>query len=272
MTRKVVFLDIDGTIVTRDGRMPDSTVEALRAARENGHETVLCTGRSRTQIFPNFNEEDFCGCIASAGANIYCRGEPLFRAAMDPQHIRTLVDYFRENRMSYFLQAERGLFSEDWAVEETRGALRELNRSEEDIDRILYDTHIVDRPEDTEYVEKCCYFHCTTPADRVQADLGPYYTVIDSSFRISRFCDGEVTISGVNKASGMEKYLAHVGLSREDSIAFGDGPNDIEMVEFAAVGVAMGNAVRPLKDAADRVCGHIEEDGLYNEFKALGLI
>lgn len=269
---KAVFLDIDGTIVTRDGRMPASAKEALEKASENGHQMVLCTGRSRTQIFPQLREEDYDGVIASAGANIFYKGEPVWRQEMDRDHLQRMVTYFRKHNMSYFLQAEAGLYSEEWAYDITANALRELGRSEEDIGKILGGITLTDHPEEAPLVEKCCYFHATRPADVVQADLGDYYKVIDSSFRISRFCDGEITMNGVNKASGMERYLQYVGIPHENSIAIGDGPNDVEMVEYAHLGIAMGNGVDLLKQKADLVCGHIEEDGLYKVFEELGLI
>ena len=70
----------------------------------------------------------------------------------------------------------------------------------------------------------------------------------------------------------MEKYLEHVGVPHEDSIAFGDGPNDLEMIQYAHTGVVMGNGTDRLKALADRVCGRIDEDGIYNGFQELGLI
>ncbi|MBQ8469116.1 MAG: HAD hydrolase family protein, partial [Clostridia bacterium] len=119
---------------------------------------------------------------------------------------------------------------------------------------------------------KCCYFQCTLEAAQVQEALGPYYQVVDSSYKLTRFCDGEVVKAGCNKATGMERYLEAVGLSREDSIAFGDGPNDLEMLAYAHTGVCMGNGTDRTKAVADLVCGRVDEDGLYNAFLDLGLI
>ena len=66
----------------------------------------------------------------------------------------------------------------------------------------------------------------------------------------------------VSKAVGIQKVLDHFHLSREDSYAFGDGSNDMEMIQYCGTGVAMGNAVQELKDAADIVCPSIEDNGL----------
>ena len=70
----------------------------------------------------------------------------------------------------------------------------------------------------------------------------------------------------------MRRYLEYSGISREDTLAIGDGPNDLEMLQYAATGVAMGNAADSLKAAADLVTGCVDEDGLYQAFEQLGLI
>ena len=70
----------------------------------------------------------------------------------------------------------------------------------------------------------------------------------------------------------MSKYIAYAGIAKEDTIAFGDGPNDFDMIEYAAVGVAMGNAVEGLKSRADLITKGIDEDGIAHALHTLGLI
>ena len=69
-----------------------------------------------------------------------------------------------------------------------------------------------------------------------------------------------------------KKIVEFLGATREDTIAFGDGPNDFEMIEYAGIGVAMGNASDDLKAKADVITTHIAEDGIYNGMKKLNLI
>lgn len=77
---------------------------------------------------------------------------------------------------------------------------------------------------------------------------------------------------GINKSYGMEKYLEYVGLTRKDAIAFGDGPNDLDMLSFAETGVAMGNGLEEVKKLADFVTKDINENGIAYALKELGLI
>ena len=271
-TKKVVFLDIDGTIITRDGRMPASTKEALERARANGHEMVICTGRSATQLDVVLRQTAFDGIVCAAGAYVTRNGAPVWQDTMDTEHVHKLVDYFRANGMTYFLQSSAGTFTDPTAQAQLEQAFLALGRKWEDLRPMFGGMDVLDAPEDVPDIQKCCYYNCQKPAADVQAELGDYYDIVDSSYKVSRFCDGEINKAGVNKATGMQKYLEAAGVAHADSIAFGDGPNDHEMVEYAAIGVCMGNGTPQLKQIADRVCGPIDEDGLYEEFKALGLL
>jgi hydroxymethylpyrimidine pyrophosphatase-like HAD family hydrolase len=103
-------------------------------------------------------------------------------------------------------------------------------------------------------------------------DLLPYFDVIEMSVKGLGNTSGEIGINGITKATGMASYLKYKAIKREDSIAIGDGTNDFEMVEFAGVGVAMGNGFDELKARADMVTRSIDDDGIYYAFKELGLI
>ena len=72
--------------------------------------------------------------------------------------------------------------------------------------------------------------------------------------------------------SGIQKVLEHYGIRREEIIAFGDGENDMDMLQFAGIGVAMGNAGPEVKEAADYVTEHIDEDGLEKALRHYGLL
>ena len=73
----------------------------------------------------------------------------------------------------------------------------------------------------------------------------------------------------ISKAVGIQKVLEHYDLTKDDTYAFGDGINDLEMIQYCHVGVAMGNAVKELKDVADLICRRIDEDGLARILKIL---
>lgn len=106
----------------------------------------------------------------------------------------------------------------------------------------------------------------------VAADLGDRFSVVRYSFGSMGDRCGEVTDSRYTKATGMAEILRRFDAPQSATIAFGDGDNDLEMMDFASFGVAMGNGTPALRAAADMVTDDINSNGLYNAFKKLGLI
>ena len=83
---------------------------------------------------------------------------------------------------------------------------------------------------------------------------------------------GEITIEGIHKSFGIDMLLKESGFKTGDSVAFGDSLNDFEMIQNAGYGIAMGNACNALKEVADYVTTHIDDNGIYNAVKELDLI
>ena len=82
----------------------------------------------------------------------------------------------------------------------------------------------------------------------------------------------DLTLRGVSKAVGICELVKRLDRDISNTIAFGDGPNDVEMLQFAGTGVAMGNAIPAVKQYADMVTDKIDEDGLYHAFERLHLL
>jgi hydroxymethylpyrimidine pyrophosphatase-like HAD family hydrolase len=125
------------------------------------------------------------------------------------------------------------------------------------------------------YSETECLVYCNAPMDHRTMDvaLAPLgLTATPSSLEPTDEGAGEITLRDVSKAVGMQELLAALGADAADTIAFGDGPNDLEMLAFAGIGVAMGNGVAAAKAAADLVTADIDDDGLARAMDRLGLI
>lgn len=255
MNKKYIFLDIDGTLLCGD-ILPESALDALRRAKENGHELVICTGRSMYEIFPFLLEAfDFDGIVSSSGSRV-SRGDQTVCHFFEQSEVRELCDYFRERKIPFTVMTARMTYS---AGDELDLLIAERADSQA-IDKAKGATERMDGQ--LEGVEQIDYYCGPEETAEVVEQFGDRFHVVPS----------EITPKGVSKASGIREYVELCGGDVTDTFAFGDSANDLTMVEFAGVGVAMGNACEALKAVADHVTDSVAYDGLAKAFDEFGLI
>ncbi len=277
MGRKAIFFDIDGTLIDFRGHISESTARALREAKRRGHYIFLCSGRSRCMIDSRLTGMEFDGYICSSGAYVEYQGKVLHRSNIERGLLAWLIKYFEKHNMSYMLQLSDKIVSSPAADADFNEKMK--SRDQEDADAIakmassrVVDDKVLEHLDDYPGVEKACYHDADISLDAVKRDLADHFEITAMSFKNATDSAGEITIQGVNKAYGMQKLLDKLGLGRQDVIAFGDGPNDFEMIEFAGVGVAMGNASDELKRQADFVTLDVDNDGIQYGMEKLKLI
>lgn len=259
--------------MTFGGKFPDSAREALRIAGERGHYMVLCTGRTPTQIYPWLPATGlFQGIVAGAGADVRIGSRLIARRLMSREQTDRIIRFCEENGAHVFLQGRDGMYTDRATMEFRRSRFHGDEKKIRERARVFGETTILEDLQSARFIEKAAYYHAPFGAEKIQKILGDDFHVTESSYDMSDHSNGEITMKGVDKAYGMRCFLDAVGLGREDSIAYGDGANDFEMLAYAGIGVAMGNALPELKKAADQVAGKIEEDGIYNSFRDNGLL
>lgn len=145
-------------------------------------------------------------------------------------------------------------------------------RPRQRIENMLGNAILTPTMEECGKIKKFFYHRSDKTIGELEKELGDIFTIEAASFRKDRGDCGEICCKGINKSYGMEKYLEYVGLTRKDAIAFGDGPNDLDMLSFAETGVAMGNGLEEVKKLADFVTKDIDENGIAFALKELGLI
>lgn len=268
---KVLFFDIDGTLVNSEGKVPESASLALKKARENGHQTVICSGRSKHQIEP-WMFKNFDGIISSAGAGVFYKGQSIYDHYVPVEHAKKAREVL-EAANGYLVGQtdERTILSKegydyiiDWSIQ--RG------KNKERIQNTFGCAILTDTLEECDKIKKFFYHRSSKSVDELALELGDIFDIESSSFIKDATDIGEIVCKGINKAYGMQIYLDHQGLKREDTVAFGDGPNDLDMLSFANIGVAMGNGREEVKAVADFVTKDMDDDGIYYAMKELGLI
>lgn len=271
---KALFFDIDGTLINNQGDWPVSAKKALDLARERGHKLFLCTGRNEVQIYPMLKTYGFDGVISAAGASVSCGGQEIYHTYMSAAALERCIDFFEGKPLTFGIQAASGNYMYYASYDFLQTQLKKYDLGEKVIRAITNGMHIETSVRGHKDVQKMFYFECPEDVAFVQRAIGDEFRVMESSLPIPGKVGGtgEITMCGVMKATGMERALRYYGISRDDTVAFGDGPNDIDMLEYAAVGVAMGNAKEETKAAADVVTTDIDDDGVYRAMEKLGLI
>ncbi len=275
MNTKYVFLDIDGTLVDYKAEIPPSALKALKAAQANGHKMIIASGRPLFIIYPSLLKAiKFDGIIASGGSCVVADGEVIFQSLIEGESLKNIVDYFKKEGIHYILQAKDATYVEQDFIDIVLPGMRKAGYSEDLIQSAYSSYTLVEDITEIKGAEKMSFFGSPNSPQKISDDLGGRYYVVDYSVgKIkSPTYFGELNNARVNKATAIEQYIKHVGGSIEDTIAVGDSGNDLEMIDFAHIGVAMGNATEPIKAAADFTTTAVDDDGIYNAFVKLGLI
>ncbi|GGO02323.1 Cof-type HAD-IIB family hydrolase [Saccharibacillus kuerlensis] len=277
---KLVFIDIDGTLVADDGRVPESAIRACQQARANGHLLYLCTGRSKPEIYDVIWEIGFDGLIGAGGGYVECGTNTLYHKQVAPEDVRHMVDFFEENGIDFYLESNDGLYASRHLREHLIRLIYGDVNSDPDVrermeasphpflDALTYGEQDLYKSD----VNKVCFLEGSLPFERIKAEFTGKFEVLQCTVPMFGQNSGELAVPGVHKAVAIADVLVHLGRSVTDTVAIGDGLNDLEMLQYCAVGIAMGNAREELKAVADHVTGTLEEDGLYHSFVKVGLI
>lgn len=259
MNYKMIVLDLDGTLTNRDKEITLRTREVLMEAQRQGKIVVLASGRPTQGVAPLARElelEKYGSYILSynGGMITNCRtGETVAAALLPPEINRKVIGLAREqqvNILTYEKDTIITLKKKDPYVElEARinqMEIKEISDMENYVEFAVPKFLMVDDGDYLAMVEP-----------RVKAALGRDFSV----YRSDPFFL-EILPKGIDKAKRLEVLLEILGISREEMIACGDGYNDLSMIRFAGLGVAMGNAVLPVRNAADYITGTNDEDGV----------
>ena len=258
MRKKYIFADFDGTIMDHStNRIPDSTREAIRLLQENGHEIILSTGRGPSMFDGVEKKLSITSYIASNGRYVVYDGELIYNNSIDKQVVKELVNLAYKSKIDVAFSS-----SENYV----------LNSKFSDMSNNFSDTFHLDYPK--------IHHNYHLENDIYQINL--FYNKSDYkkferlfptlNFNFSNAYGLDVNEKGGLKELGIKIFREKLNIDIEDTIAIGDGHNDISMIEYVNIGISMGNGVKELKEAADIITDDVSKDGFYNVFKKLNLI
>ena len=270
--RRAIFLDFDGTYA-HHGVVPRAHVEAVASARSRGHVVFLCTGRPLSLVPDEVLDSGFDGFVATSGAYVEFDGQTLLDLRFSRELAVRALQHLDANGALYILETPDATFTRRAVVD----AMTEHARRSQDPAAAHGLQGILDAltvREDLSMIRpsKVASFAGPVPVRDIAAMIGPDVTAILSSLSNLGEGAGELFLTGVSKATGIAAAIAHLALTREDVVACGDGPNDLEMLEFAGTSVAIEGSAPELLATADLVVAGPEHAGLVEAFVTLGLI
>lgn len=273
---RILFIDVDGTLVDYHNRLPDSAVAAIRAARAAGHRVYLCTGRSRAEMPDALWDIGIDGMVGGNGSYVEDAGEVVLHQTLTGQECRAIVDWLHQRGLEFYLETNEGLFASEnfeevvtpvmalYTARKGQGAPKSVT----DAFHGLVFGGALDRAD----VNKLSYV-LTSYDDHLAARRAfPGLQHGTWGGRGAEALFGDIGPTGITKAHAVDALLEHLHADPRDTIAFGDAAVDIPMFQACAVGVAMGNASDDLKAVATRITDDVEDDGLATAFHDLGLI
>lgn len=258
---KIIFFDIDDTLYIKDeARIPESAKQALRELKQRGIITAIATGRT-IAVLPEKIRKLIAECgiemiVSINGQYVQFRGEKLVDFAMNADDVAQLSADLSDLGISHAFAA-REVMSVAKSDEALLAVVKQMGLPYVE-DARLYEHSAV--------YQFLAFYTASREAEVLQI-LPKYMKTVRWHERGVDLLDGQGS-----KARGIQAALDALNLTMADAMAFGDGLNDMEMLQAVGCGVAMGNAVPELQVVADYVAPRIEDDGIYRALVDLGVI
>lgn len=258
MNKKYVFIDMDGTLIDK-GNMDilESTKLAIRQAQQNGHTVILNTGRPPVLFYFIDKLLGLDSFVACNGRYVVVKGEVIYEDPIPTETIHRLVRFFDDLKIDIAFESVH-----DFVLQSQHDVLYKKFSEHFNLQYPRYEPNYY---KSNDIYQVCLYYN--------KDDFNKFEKIFPTlSFHF--FCKYglDVNAKGGMKDLGVKKVVEHLNINPLDTIAIGDGYNDISMIKEAHIGIAMGNAPDAVKKHADLIANQVGDDAIYHIFKTLNLI
>jgi Cof subfamily protein (haloacid dehalogenase superfamily) len=256
---KAIFFDIDGTLFSfKTKSIPESTQNAIKTLRQKGIKIIVATGRSINDL-NHIRDIEFDGFLTFNGG--YCTttdGQVMFKHTIHSDDISNLIKYSEDSNVSFSL-----MYEDKVRVSHQSPQVLQLynhvnipvppllDKEFLDIENVLQVNVFIDPESEVSFMKEVMPNSLASRWTPLFADVNP---------------------EGISKQNGVQYFCNHFKINLSETMAFGDGGNDISMLKYVAVGVAMGNAGENVKQAADFITVDVDHHGVESALKHFGLL
>ena len=259
---KIIFFDIDGTLIA-DGNlaMPESTKEAIRIARQNGHICMINTGRTKRLVGEELTGQvEFDGLLLGCGTEIEYQGKRLMHKTFTLEESQAILDAMKKYHVDAILEG----CEEDYAPRGEEAFTKEFRDMAAEIEERKYDryAHALGN------FDKL-YACAETPEgmEGMKRELSDILDFIDREHGYH-----EIVPKGYSKATAIRYITEYLNISMEDTVAIGDSNNDLSMLSCAHTSIAMGKSSEQVLEMADHITTDVLDNGIWNALKWLGVL
>lgn len=266
MTTKILFIDVDGTLVgIKEGQqyIPESAKKAIQTARQNGHLAFLCTGRSQAEIGDIMNI-GFDGVIGGAGGYVLYDNNIIFHKRLNKDVLSEIMEYLDHHQVAYYLESNTGLYCNEKMMEYNHSILEPSSNFLSLCKEV--------KTADLNDINKVSFLTETLSYQEIEAKYKDNFYVVKASWGDVNAEAGEISTQGINKATAIHFLLDYLQLDDVETYGLGDSMNDIEMFNCVSHAIAMGEARHGVKEYAEFVTKSIDEDGIEFALKHYQLI
>lgn len=253
----IVCIDFDGTLMhSKTGIIPASAYESIKHLKANGHVPVIATGRNLYLLEEYPSKLGIDHVIGSNGAFIYSEGTLIHGQPMNKEAIPPLITALKAEKIDYTFSTHTRYVTHQMYGSDIQGFSQHFNMRFPQVDpefkdySQVFQINIFSQNDLSEAIIKASPFHF------LRASYNGYDVIEGKHF----------------KEAGIAALKTLWNLQDHQIVAIGDGMNDVGMIDYAHIGIAMGNAQDPVKAVANYVTDRVENNGLYNAFKHFNLI
>lgn len=250
-----VFFDLDGTLFNKQSQVDNSVAQAIHQLKANNYLPVISTGRSPIEIDAATSTTDIDSYITLNGAFVQAQGKVIYKNNINPELIKEVIDSAHSLGDTVSMHTPyKTVLSEN--TDEVTDFFQNLHLDMPSIDPNFY------QKEDISMI--VVLSHGNSQRYQEKYDQLTFYKT--GHFSI------DTVNQGISKMTGIKHLLKELDLEKKPVYAFGDGTNDLPMIEFADYGIAMGNGIDSVKEAATYVTTENVNGGIVNGLKHYNLI
>lgn len=264
MNKKIVFFDIDGTLIDEETlTIPESTIEALKLLRSNGHLAFINTGRTAPQINSLKKLLEFDGFICGCGTYIEYGDKVLLHKSLGLDYTPKIIASLKKHKLDGVLESINGVYYDSVENIRHKEVLKVMENHRNDgiyNDETWYDENLD--------IDKLVIFL------NDDSDFNGFYEEFKNLFDFIKRSDDfyELVPLNYSKATGIEFIINHLNIPFENTHAIGDSTNDLTMLKYVKNSIAMGNSNPVLFDLVTYKTKHLNEDGIYHALKHFEII